>query len=556
MHNVDWYVRHGDLVGKAAVAIGTALSVGAFVLRRRFLERDLLRMAHGNFRDASSNAVEGPVILRGRLRGGSLSTFTSLERNGGPLVHTASDDLYLDVAGERVAFSGTVGVVRGTSATSRWWRSGDGAGIGARRTFTLSDGDEVLAMGMCRGSSRSDAHYRDAAAGWELSPLPNRPQIELLAVKPVTVPRPLGAVRGAGVVLAAVTAMFLSLALAGELALTFDCAEVATAMPLTRQAGLEQMAERTYDGTRVELLQLAGMCHRGVNWMIEDGNLGGAYNAAVECELPADQARVLVAVGGYTRADELVANDPDAPADIRLAAAVGAGDWKAAIGPARQVYAGMPDMDCALALIRTRANDPGGEHLLAMTATNNERCAAMAAHQPIVAPAVAGDEIRLALDELGGDYAPSAKAATLAGSASAEPQAAIRAMYRGDWDAMYLHAGRAWQRSTDRTAAARFLRYLSAHATLDSSQRDPELVSTFESELRSSYMTPTIYLPRTAVDAPFVMVRQAADLRDLARARGAGSDAGDARMWSAVIANHLAMLDDVDRRNLFALLQR
>ena len=548
MQHLPFLVVYGALVWKVVVALGGLGGVGLLRRRARTRERRIVARSIELYGNASSAPLEGAVVLRGHLRGGTVTTHTGRERHGGPLAHTKTDGVWLDVGGDRIDVPGDAAVIRGTSARA--------TGVpGAQRWFTLADGDEVIALGTCaRRTHASEETYRDATGGWVMTPLPHRTTVELLAATPVIVPRALGPVRGALVVAISAFAMYLTLALVGPIvAAISDTAAAAT--PVGRDIALGKLESRAMVATdpdvrmtRYDVIELRSGCAAAFEAMYQDGLLERALATAQRCDLADGEARTLLQLGYYEDAR------PTADGNDELIADVGAGRWSEAAATFRGTTT---RTRCVLELLRFRAGDRDARSLDALAVqTQDPLCTAYAAHRtpPIALDAVtAYDQLARDLPHYTIDVDPEPDTAA----------AALLAFYRGDFD-------------TARQIAAG-VRDPRLQAIIDERTGHPQAAYNLPTELDPSLVrTLTLFAPESVfhdvanvdpdarralspalhamtfrpshgADLPAAMIREAALRRDLARLAG---ELDYAAYWQHVIDRHLKMLADPDRRAL------
>jgi hypothetical protein len=197
----------------------------------------------------------------------------------------------------------------------RWpWRA-------AEPIATLADGDEVIAHGTLEERD-ADPLARVPVRTWTLS------AGELCAVSPRAAMRPLGPLRGAGLVAGIAVASTFALFCAGHFALSLTAkptpdetvtslypTAIAAAMPGTREAALEKIEVLLLNmpaNQREQQLELAKL--EGCRDATHALTLVGRYQAALEAAQDCDNARLLRA----RRTRELGGRAADAAAGRRL----------------------------------------------------------------------------------------------------------------------------------------------------------------------------------------------------------------------------------------------
>jgi hypothetical protein len=275
---LPFLVTYGAWVWKL-IALACAL-VALFVadIVRSWAERRRTRLEHQRRMAEVSAPVlakaEGLVSVTGTLHGGMATTLMI----GQQAYHDRAGDLWVDVKGERLDLGGTVHVFHGTSASASRAlprstprgirdaiaRAADGAsrvsqliqraaGGRVHRLARVQDGDMVIVRGMLGGTTGGVDRF--GVRSWILQPPAERGEIELAAVSPTSRAVPIGAlaavVLAAGVASAACGAMYgigkRSLesghTRTGDIG-AFDPLAIAAAMPFTRAAALEAIAQR------------------------------------------------------------------------------------------------------------------------------------------------------------------------------------------------------------------------------------------------------------------------------------------------------------------------
>jgi hypothetical protein len=298
---------------------------------------------------------EGPIAVRGTYR------------------REAGAEPWLDCSGQRVVLDGAVVIVRGTAAT--WKRR--------VRTYTVRDGDDVIAIGrMSRAASGDATDYREAAGGWRLAPSTGEPAIQLCTARPVACPKPLWPVRGVLVLGLVGLASYYGLgyygnaivklrdyprsSVVGDDDVSTSSAELASALPRSRERALNRLAiDLQYrpqtDDVIAERMALARMidCEGAIALAKRLDRFDEAVELARDCDLPLLARTPLVALGRYDEAARIPAtmtNGDDA--DVGDLAAIGAGKWREA---AALNTGDRPSVRCFAQYLRSRAGDPIGD---------------------------------------------------------------------------------------------------------------------------------------------------------------------------------------------------
>jgi hypothetical protein len=169
---MPWYVAHGNIVAWLLVGIVAVAPLGVIRLVRARRDRKLAREDRAPFEIGSRAPGEGPITVRGILRGGTV-TWTETS-SGVKLVRP--ETLWLEHEGERIDLVGEILVVRGTRATATW----------RTRSYEVREGDNVIVRGT---ASRTTSSYREQA--WKLEPDGETEPIELCAERPASRARPI-----------------------------------------------------------------------------------------------------------------------------------------------------------------------------------------------------------------------------------------------------------------------------------------------------------------------------------------------------------------------------
>jgi hypothetical protein len=266
----DFLIEHGSWVWKAAALVFAlfGLAVVRFVrgssARRRV--RDEVAKRTQQISAPVLAKAEGVVSLTGTVRGGVASTLAV----GTDAMHDRAGEVWIDVGGERLELGGPAHVLRGTTAiaargiprsTPRAIRDAiaravDGgsrvsrvlhraAGGRVHRLEQVGDGDRVIVRGQMGGQTAGVDRF--GLRSWVLAPVPDRGDIEVVAVAPDAPVVPLREL----------TALVLALALAGaacggmyglgqhELAVgTQRSLSIAAAMPGSRAAALAKLGAK------------------------------------------------------------------------------------------------------------------------------------------------------------------------------------------------------------------------------------------------------------------------------------------------------------------------
>jgi len=256
--------------------------------------------------------------------------------------HTANDERWLDCGGQHVLLAADVAILRGSAAT---WNRGT-------RTYSLEDGDHVIAIGtMARRAGAEATDYREAAGGWQLRPSAGESAIHLCIAKPVALPRPLWPIRGALVLAIVGLGAYVGLGyLGGKLVahreypreafiegdgVSTFAAEVASALPRHRDEALNRFAidleykPQTEEvlAQRIELARLHD-CRDAAALLYELKRFEEAIASAVDCDRPEYGRASLVALGRYDDAAQITTVIDGPFGDDPLVAMIGAGRWR------------------------------------------------------------------------------------------------------------------------------------------------------------------------------------------------------------------------------------
>jgi hypothetical protein len=149
----EYLVEYGEIIGYSVVGVIALFGLVVVQLMRR---RGDLKKARVAVRLANYSVVAprpGPIAVKGPY-------------------HQTADERWLSCHGQRVELSGPVEVARGTRGR---WQNG-------ARTYTLKEGDEVIAIGVMA---------RAGDGGWRLTSSPGEAGIQLFAAEPRPAPAPL-----------------------------------------------------------------------------------------------------------------------------------------------------------------------------------------------------------------------------------------------------------------------------------------------------------------------------------------------------------------------------
>lgn len=209
----DLLVQNGEVISYAVVGV---LALFGLLIVQLFRRRGDRKKAETAVRLASYSVVAprpGPIAVRGPY-------------------HQTADERWISSHGQRVDLSGPIEIVRGTKG--RWQ--------GGTRTYTVKQGDEVIAIGvMSRGASGS----------WQLVSSPGEAGVQVFAAEPRPAPAPLLPWR-APLILAVLGAIFFfGLAAVAPMVgdVGTDCSDsaklrlqIANALPQGRDEALAKLA--------------------------------------------------------------------------------------------------------------------------------------------------------------------------------------------------------------------------------------------------------------------------------------------------------------------------
>ena len=393
MAELPFLVVHGALVWKASV-----VGVGVAAVRLARLRRDrksakFVRAATKHYTATATGLEPGPILLRGRLRGGGAQSF---EHTYCPIVHTRDEGVYFDIEGERIDFDGEIVVGCGTEVRTSYWRPPVGApppdGLmatarGQQRLSIVRADEEVLIAGVLRRAASGDATYRDSAGGWLIEPFPRQGAVGLVAMRHRARAMPATPVGTAVTFLLFALLMLLGMRTCGSIELGgygpsdahIHSLSVAAAMPGTRGDALGEL-ERVLSDARtphridqaIELRALRHGCASAVDMMFEEHRLEQALDASRRCELPAREVDALLLLGRYDEAAASTAMREAGTAQQRLTLAIATGHWADAA-------AAEPD-HCASLLFAALANPSARAAMQSEVAqTGDVRCSLLAA---------------------------------------------------------------------------------------------------------------------------------------------------------------------------------
>jgi hypothetical protein len=356
MADLPLLVVHGALIAKLAVVVLAAAGLVALTQRRRRAERRRTRDAVAARSVALTGLAPGFASLRGRLEG-TACTLTEIEGFSGDAGHHRSELLVVDVAGERVELTGDVRVVRGTVATAGWRAMPPGTPSvltqdtrrGPRRLFSIGDGAEVVAQGVLERRA-ADTGYRDDAGTWVMRPALGEPAIELVAMRPMSLPIPLGPIR-----LAVWAAVFLACSYATlhvigsqiidhhrdeDAAPLSVRAQLAAALPGARTTALSHLWWQIRQAPRTaatlaqtrQLVELRDGCAGQAAWLIDQEQYEDVLATTHGCA-PQAELQALARLGRYAEAADLIAAHPDLMHNAPMqwvTIEIGAGRWREA----------------------------------------------------------------------------------------------------------------------------------------------------------------------------------------------------------------------------------
>ena len=155
MAELPFLVVHGWWIAKLLVIACGALGLVVIRALRRRAERKDIEMQLLARTGALCGLEVGPVSVRGQLRGRAVTTFAL---DGTP-ARERSETVTIEVEGRPVEVRGDIDVVRGSQARASYRRG---------RTFTVADGDEVIAKGTLAHVAGDGGDYRESAGEWVL----------------------------------------------------------------------------------------------------------------------------------------------------------------------------------------------------------------------------------------------------------------------------------------------------------------------------------------------------------------------------------------------------
>jgi hypothetical protein len=400
MGDVPVLVRFGWWISKALVIACGVIGVAFVLWRRRAAERRQIELERAA-RTGGTGLATGPATLQGTLRGRAV---TATSDTGG-MISDRSDELVLDVQGERVVLKGPVVVVRGTQAAASWRgvpalvpaAAAKGAVRNNWCAAAISDGDEVIAAGKLAHESGEAGDYRASGGEWVMTSAGDESGIDVWATSPAIVPRALHPMRLA--TYAAIWALggyFLLWGLGATLVGNDREARgdhlatslvIASALPHVRREAISALRNQADDElprteqnvrTYVELVGLDEGCAARAHAMNREELYEEAVAAARACGSVDEQIDALVHLGRYADAAALLPKVKDAAGTIAIVS-IGAGKWAETARAARlMVERTTADQSvryqCLDAYFSTKAGDAAAAKRLASIETANDTC--------------------------------------------------------------------------------------------------------------------------------------------------------------------------------------
>ncbi len=207
----QYLIEYGDVIGYAAIGLVALVTLGVIQLFRRRRDLERARVAVRLVTYSICEPRQGPVAVTGTY-------------------HESQSERWIECKLQRVSLEGGVEVVRGTRAQ---WHGG-------ARTYSLRDGDVVIAIGVM---SRIDGPR------WRLVASPDEAGVQVYAVTPVPAPAPLWPWRAPLILAIAGGIAFFGLYKVGELLVEKPACsdalrlQIAAAMPLVREDALAKLKQ-------------------------------------------------------------------------------------------------------------------------------------------------------------------------------------------------------------------------------------------------------------------------------------------------------------------------
>jgi hypothetical protein len=179
MAELPFLVVHGWWISKLLVIASGALGLAVIRAVRRRADRKGIELELLARTAALCGLVDGPVSVRGRLRGRAKTAFAL---DGKP-THERGETVTVEVEGQPVSIRDEICVVRGSRAHASFRRG---------RTFEVGDGDDVIVKGTLRHVAGEGGDYRESAGEWVFDG-----RVELFAARAAIRPPALPPVRSA-----------------------------------------------------------------------------------------------------------------------------------------------------------------------------------------------------------------------------------------------------------------------------------------------------------------------------------------------------------------------
>jgi hypothetical protein len=483
MADLPFLVVHGAMVWKAGVLGAGAASVKAAAWMRNRASGRFVRKATQHYTDTATGLEAGPILVRGRLRGGGAQSF---EHGWNAVIHNRDAGTYIDIEGERIDFAGEVVVGCGSENRTGYWKHPEGAPIvdnpdlqkrGPQRLSIVREGDEVLVAGVLRRAAAGDADYRDNAGGWKIEPFPRQGAVGLVAQQHKARALPASPAKIVGTF-----TLWAMVALVGMRACgaiddsprghgpsAIHDLSVAAAMPGTRDDALDTLDRVLIDGRTpqridqaIALREMQHGCSAAIELMLDESRLDDALAASRRCGDTTHEASTLVLLGRYGEAAKIHADNLDADSRELIALATGNYADAASIDSdtcANAFYTSlakhtpMPDHSSRCELLATQLLPPASRATFAANLSTYSDDAQLSealvdldsAHQ-----VYAGEDFeRAGRDLLAGPNEDASLLVWTSRPGDITPARAVFETYRGDFDKAQQIAGQLIVQATD-----------------------------------------------------------------------------------------------------------